>query len=394
VATTVFLHPQSLFYFDAVVGAPNATYLAGHSVMDTEIYRLDVTDASGALDPAVLSGTITGEVVDAMIQEGGRIVLATHGSDGNGRIRVCEIEGGADFGGALSIGPNIFSQLGQQPAGEIRSLHSDGRFIYFSWPNLDSSSTGCGRLDLQTAVQPLVFAYATDQMAPTQGDVNRVYFDNASDQVWLVVAGVGLYGTVGPTSYMDTNYLDSGRIRFGLIDPKVFARLELRCLPRPGTSITILVTNDQDLVDGPYVYSDGGPGPVAPFELNLAPAEWVDLRISLTATVAGLAPQLTWYKLGAVPLASSAEQVIVSIILRDEVRADPSDQAPVIAFNVEEEIAYLTDLARNRKVVVYQTGSTIETLYVNNLEQKPDRWDYGNRHLEGIANVELRTMGG
>jgi hypothetical protein len=395
----LFTHPQgAAFDWDSIVGAPNAAYMAGHVGYSAEIYRTDVRDATGTLTAPVLAGSIVNERVTAMLTEAGYVILATQFSDGVGRLRLCQIVNPLYVtGGALQIGPNIFSQLGQQPTSAINALATVGRFVYFSWANLDSTCTGVGRFDLSTFTQPNIPAYATDQMAGTssgvvQGPVLGIVPDAASNQLWFAVSGAGVYGTTGPTSFMRENYLDTGRIRYGLVDPKVLAKLDFHCNPIPGTTITALPTHDDGTTGTLRSYTAGGTGPTVPYGMDHKTVEWADLRFTFTDDSAGHPPVLTWWKLQVIPAPGAVEQIVVTIIMRDRVRAGPEESAPLQDFDVEYEIAFLRALAASRQIVTYQTGSTAEDVYVDNIEQQPDRLSYGNRHMEGHLAVEMRTL--
>lgn len=397
--TTIFTHPQgAAFDYDDIIGAPNATYIAGHVGYTAEIYRTDVKDATGALSVPILSASILNERVTRMCWEAGYVILATQQNDGVGRIRMAQIQNPLYVtGGSLLVGPDMFSQLGQRPTGAINALAPNGRFLYFSWANLDGVSTGAGRLDLSTLTQPGVPAYATDQMAgeagaAVQGAVLDIVADAGSGQLWLAVSGAGIYGTTNAaSSFMAGAYLDTGRIRFGLLDPKVFSQIDLRCAPTTGTTIKLTTTSDDGTVGAPLIYDDSGTGPAQPLTLDQLVGEWIDVRIELVDS-GTVTPVLLWWVLKAIPVPGALQQIIVAVILRDQVAAHPGDQAPTIPFDVEAEIQFLNSLVASRQIVPYQTGFELRQVYVNNLEEIPDKLVLGNRHFEGLVKVELKTL--
>lgn len=394
---TLFTHPQASFVWDHIHGAPNAVYLAGHLSYSAEVYRTDVRDATGALTAPLLSGAITNERVTAMLYEGGYIILATQGPDAVGRIRLCQIVNPLyTTGGSLIVGPDMFSQLGQRPAGSIDALHSVGRFIYFSWMNLDSTCTGTGRLDLSTFTQPLVPAYASDQMAgvtgtTVQGAVLDIVYDAASGQLWFAVSGVGVYGS-SATAFMQENYLYSGRIRFGLLDLKVMGQLNMRCQPLTGTTITLTVATDEDTNLATVACVGGNDTPTLPVGLPHSVAEWSEIEVVMTDS-GGVSPVMLWWVLSALAVPPAIEQIVLCLLLYDLVRTGPADEDTETPFDVEAELDYLRGLAASHSIVSLQTGSRIEDVYVNNVEIKPDRLARGNRHWIGEVNVECKTLG-
>lgn len=395
--TTLFTHPQTSFVWDLILGAPNAAYLVGHLAFSSEIYRTDVRDATGALTAPVLSGSIINERVTAACVEGGYVILATKLNDNAGRIRLCQIVNAfSAAGGALAIGPNIFAQLSQKPTQPIDALTPTGRFVYFSWPNLDGTCTGVGRFDISTATQPLVPAYATDQMAGNaagivQGRVLAVVFDAANNQLRFAVSGKGVYGTTGPLSFMKENYLRTGRLRFGLLDTKVVAQLQARMAPLPDTMATLTVALDStaNLVT---LDVDGGAGELRPTKLPHSTGEWAELTIELDDDDSGNSGELWWWVVSAIPVPSALEQIVACIIMEDKVWAGTSERSPKQRFDVEAELSYLRGLCRSRTIVSYQTGSKIEDVYVNNVEELGQQMSPDNRHLESRVNVEMKTL--
>lgn len=393
----LFTHPQSTWTWDVVVGAPNAVYMAGHNGYSSEIYRTDVRDATGTLTAPISSATLIDERVTAAIAEAGYIILATKRADEVGTIRLCAIINSfTSTGGSLDIGPGMFSQLGQKPTGPIDALYSTGRFVYFSWKNLDSTCTGTGRLDLQTFTQPRVPAYATDQMAgvtgaTVQGAVLGLVVDSLYGQTWFAVSGVGVYGTTAST-YMDANYLYSGRIRYGILDPKVLSSAFLRCETAASTETKMHIMLD-DGTELAVVIVDGDTGPESPIVLTDNKVEWCEVEITMTSHTS-TAPVLDWWVLSGIPVPGSTEQIVLAVILRDIVYVGPSETQTSVEVDVDNELDYLRTLRSSRTITTLRMGDRLESVYVNDIiQQEPERFSPYNDHFEGLVLVELRTVG-
>ena len=391
--TNLYTHPLGTnFAWQNVVAAPNAAYLLGTAGQASMIYRTDVTDATGALSKPVLAGSVDGEKVLAGHFQGGTIAFGFAVQGGSmGQIRVAQIAAN----GGLVMGPGIVSDYLPSP---VYATDAFGEFVYFGWSNYDGSNTGQGRIDLFTATDQggTVFAYASDLMYPGQGVVRSCLQYNQLRM--FTVDGVGLVCEEHPASTVPiSGTLQTGRIRFGMLDLKQFANLDAfwDALPA-GTSVAI----DAAFDDGGNVNvftndTDGSMGPGGRVGLPTGRHEWVELTITLTGTCGAdhITPVLRWWLLRAVPVTSSAERIIDAIILRDVVNNRGNDVTGIdIDYTVEAELEYLRGLATTKEVITRQIGDTSEDVYVVNVTEQPDRWSWDNSTLEGLVYVETRTL--
>lgn len=399
--TIVFQHPQDSFIWGQVLGTPSATLLCGHTGGDVELYSIATTDASGTLDPAILRLSIPAESFDCAVLEANVLILSTHPASGEARLRLVEA-GSSASDTHLTLGPIIFPDTGQRPSGRIQTLISTGRFVYFGWSNFDEVCTGTGRLDLSTFTSPLVPAYASDQMAgdsttAVQGAVTGLAWDDLSESLYVAVSGKGLYGT--SSTFMADNWLDTGRIRFGLLEPKVFTSFKLACELVAGTSITVTDSRDDGRTETIVTYMTDGTGTGTLVSMDHTPAQWIELRIVFTASSLPASPVLDTWSLYGFAVPEQVQKILVPVILNEYVYRDASEQTVEFRFDVNLEVDFLEALAGTGSIVAYTEGARTYTVTVENVEPRatdmhPLRWNSTTSALEGLYFVTLKTIVG
>lgn len=399
--TIVFQHPQDSFIWGQVIGTPSATLLCGHTGGDVEIYSIATTDATGDLDPPILRLSIPNESFDCAVLEANVLILSTFPASDEARLRLVEA-GSSASDTHLTLGPIIFPDDAQRPDGRIRALTSTGRFVYFGWSNFDTVCTGAGRLDLSTFTSPLVPAYASDQMAgdsttSVQGDVTAIAWDDSSESLYLAVSGKGVYGT--SSTFMADNWLDTGRIRFGLLEPKVFTSFKLACDLVTGTTITITDERDDGRTETVVTYNTDGTGTGTLLSMDHTPAQWIELRIVFGASATPESPVLDTWSLYGFPVTEQVMKILVPVILNDTVFHDAGEQSVPLPFDVNAEVDFLEALAGSGSIFTYREGVRTYTAMVENVQPRateghPLQWNSVTSALEGLYFVTLKTIVG
>jgi hypothetical protein len=91
----------------------------------------------------------------------------------------------------------------------------------------------------------------------------------------------------------------------------------------------------------------------------------------------------------AIPASEETMQILVPLRLYEKEQT-PLGPSKTVAFL--EELMFLMNLSNTKEVVTYQEGLVAYSVYVNNLEVNPDRWNSMDHNLEGICMVELHTV--
>jgi hypothetical protein len=125
------------------------------------------------------------------------------------------------------LSPNILQPVTQP----VTAIVGDGRYVWFAWNNYDGSSTGLGKLDLQTNINgdALAPAYASDLMVTGQGLINSLDWDPNLNIPIMAVASLGVYGPYATneggnlivSQYVPSGSFYSGVFDYGLSDPKI-----------------------------------------------------------------------------------------------------------------------------------------------------------------------------
>ena len=163
--------------------------------------------------------------------------------------------------------PNVIQPLSQP----VTAIIGDGRYIWFSWNQYDTQSTGLGRLDLGTfiAQDPLAPAYASDVMVPYtgsyaygtgQGMINSLVWDPVRNLPVMAIGGKGIYApkatnvnglmTVVPANgntYVASGSITSGYFDYGIPDAKVGFGFAYNAVNPTGCSVAATVISDPDM---------------------------------------------------------------------------------------------------------------------------------------------------
>lgn len=213
-----FTHADTGFEWKAIAEGLAHIYAAGTAGNKSTIYRIAVVADGSTLAAPVVAGRLPdGETIVTMF---GYLSTLFIGTTQGVRVAAQSSNGDLTIGGLI-------------PCGQVNQFAGWGRFVWFSWTNYDATSTGVGRLDLGslTDVENLVFAYASDLMAATQGAVEGVAVLNGT--VGFGVSGSGVW--VPSTSKVASGQVFSGRINYAVTTEKIAVRTEVSAVG-PGTS--------------------------------------------------------------------------------------------------------------------------------------------------------------
>lgn len=376
----VFSHPNIYYSWDGVQGAPNGSYVWGHAGDHSEIYLISVVDATGQLASPVYAGELPfGETINDIVFYGGILGISTSGGFRLGNVTS---QGGVVTGPLIRI------------AGGCKDLAFNGRFAWAGWTNFDTASTGLVRFDLARFTFPLTPAYASDLMATAQGTVTGVAFTPyGGGYAVFAVDGVGVF--IPSANYVPSGTLDSGVIRFGVIDPKLLAFLDLRHEPLPqGASIVASVMLDDGTVSAGATSSTvNAVGPGAPVALNDPSSENPHVILTLNrGTTPTTTPVLHRWLLKGLPTPVPIDTIRVPLIIEETVDTIVGD-GDQVRYNTLDEFVFLKSLVSSRQVVTYQEGGRQERVYIEALEIKPQRWNSDRSFFEGIIVAQLKTLG-
>jgi hypothetical protein len=199
-----------------------------------------------------------------------------------------------DDSGNLTIGPLLWEAA-------VHGFTARGTFIWAAVASdeFDTDTSGAYRIDLSTELEPLRYPYATDLIALTGDDVtNAVAFWD--DLLLMGCDGGGFQEDI--TDFLDDGWLQTSRIRFGTLEPKVYKLLRVRADELDSAFIVSIIPPDGTTHTVVGYAAGQTPGTTDVGLPNLGSVDYVSLRFDLESTGDNLTSVVTsGYQLKALP---------------------------------------------------------------------------------------------
>lgn len=304
--TPVYTHPNAAWVWTGIAEGPDAIYASGYAGGRSVVVRLTV-DTQGAIPTLTHASTVAelpaGELIHAVYG-----YLGTFLAMGTSRgVRVALV--GAN--GVLEVGPLV------ETPEPVKALTGAGNFIYAGYTNgHGDGSSGLLRLDLGNQLPSGLPAYAPDLNAHVSGAGTGVATRGASDVLALAVDGHGLYET-HPTDRETSGSLQTYRIRYSTLWPKLFKRLSLRAAP-PFVGTIGVSTVDQTGAEVALATVAPTLDPTQDLAINFpeSPQQYLALKFTLTGTGTS-GPTVVGYQLKAVPGGPRPRQIVIPVYCFD-----------------------------------------------------------------------------
>lgn len=348
-------------------------YAAGSAGDTSRIYRFTVKDDGTGLTVPVVAATLpTGETVTDLYGYLGFLVIGT--------------SKGVRFATAGASGDLTLGALVPTP-GPVYCLDAADRFVWFGWSNFDLTSSGLGRFDLQVISDGLAPAYASDLMATAQGTVRGMALVGSRRVFTVDAVGVFVEST---GAKVDTGYVTSGQIGYGISDAKVPLAVDLKHAPLPaGTSIVVSLSLDR--AGATTIGSSATTGSVGPAEsisTGSRRCEEAELTITLNAS-AGVGPTLNRWTLLSYPAPVGASIFVLPLILATTVRTFRDTE---YAMDPAVEYEFLRALNRSREVFTVQVGPATFDGTLEEFTWLPERLTPDQRFWDGTFIAKIRRI--
>jgi hypothetical protein len=367
----LFPHPNTNFTWVGFAGGQNHIYAAGFSGTTSLIYKTIIkADASALETPTIAAQLPEGEVVTALDSYLGYVLIGTTtgfrfaSSDGDGN---------------LVIGPLIL-------VGQVDAFASQKQFVWFSYKNIDSTSTGLGRMDISRQVSTNQPAWASDLMVTGQGAIPCI--NMYGTRPVFTVTSKGVYAEHA-TNLVASGTLDTGLFRWGVIDPKFVPKWDLHTEALNG-SVTLSISPDKAGYTAIGIASTEG---TSASTFNGLEPYIVDVEVRLTLTPkAGLllGPVVNRWMGRAYAAPFRSEIFSVPLLLHKRVNVRGRDYF----FDVEDELERLRLLVSAPSVISYQENNSKYSVIVENIQwkpadspQSPNEWDW-----DGTCVIIMRSV--
>ncbi len=309
--TALYEHPTPGWVWTSIAESPTAIYAAGYSGVTGGIYKFTVSADDGGLP------TLTGGIVTAVLPTG-EVPHAIHGYLGsyiaigtNKGIRVATVGNNGD----LTYGPLIVET--EQP---VYGFASRDRFLWATASgHVAGQFSGTIRVDLGLDISDggLRFAYANDLFHDSStGTVKGISFIGGTDRLAFADQGNVFYAHA--TQRRTTGWLQSSRIRFNTLEPKLYKLLRIRG-PELEGALTVS-TIDQNGSETSILNLTGNPGQE---DLQISqptgPQEFLSLKFTLNRSTlnAALGAAITGYQIKGLPGVARKRQLVIPLLCMD-----------------------------------------------------------------------------
>jgi hypothetical protein len=352
------------FRWTAFGSGPAYIYVAGGTEERTSIFRVRLREDATALEALVEVAQVPrGEHVHVMTPYLQLLLLGT--SKG---VRLA-----LPSGDSLAVGPLIETDA------PVLDMDPSGRYVWFTWPRIDSDETGLGRLDLAHFTDELTPAYAADISLPGQGTPYGVTrFDGelhfAIDDVGIVRQNVGVPRSSG--------YLEVGKVTYGLPDDKVFRTFQVR---REGVGV-VRARIWLDGAEDPALdrtCPSGNKGPL--WVIDEGRGERALIRLDLSQN-----PLVTRWMLRALPTPGRTDAMALPLDLRQTVLDLRGSERN---YDVRSEVERLREMVEGGDPVTVQVFGETLTCTFDQLQEGPGlKMDRDKTYMEGVYTAVLRTL--
>ena len=253
-------HLDSTFVWNDVVGGQTHIYASGNSGNSGEIWKIPFDGSPTSTNNGTLLPDLSSSSVNATLPDGER-VNAIHFYLGylvvgtNKGVRICPV----NVNGDLTLGPLLV-----ETSYGINGFTERGTYIYAATKAKDSLENINGiliRIDLSQQFDDGTFAYAYDleyESTPDSSDCTEVY--NIDSRLVMVIQENGNAGELQvehTTDKRSSGWLQTGKIRYGTIEPKFFRYVNVQCTTGQGDTIVVATIDKNGLENSIVTLSEG-----------------------------------------------------------------------------------------------------------------------------------------
>jgi hypothetical protein len=375
--TLIFQHPDPNMVWSAFAAAPTGIYVGGNVSDRGEIRHTWVRDDGAAFVAPVVAGEFINERVLSLATAGNNLLIGT--SAGFRYSPIDNQNTGLDFGPVVS------------DVGAVNQIITDNvlseTFAWFTWSNIQSGISGLGRIRVARFTEPKVPAYASDIYSVSGG--TALTAASLSGRRYFGISGEGFFGATA--NFVASGTISTGRIRYGMLDTKVFVDLQWRTASMPaGGRIYATVVFDNGAIVVTEAQESTSSTSSTVNSLGPVSAEWAEVTFTFERpTNQTQCPTFRAWVLRSVPAPELVQKFLVPIRLSHKVLPP---RGPIQGVHSEEELEFIAALVQSQQIVKYQEGSTSFDVHVVNYEVQGVDWDSTGHHFETVTLIELHSI--
>jgi hypothetical protein len=377
-------HINPSFEWNVIEGGNRFIYAAGYANSNSEIWAVPfdvdtlIPDPAGAVQVAQLP---QGEIVKAMQFYLGYLVIGT-----NKGIRIAQVA----ENGSLILGPLLI-----ETDYEVTGFTADNNYIYASTTVMGTSVTNAIliRIDLSSQFDDGTFAYAYDLQyeSSTNSTGENVLF--AQDRLHIITSTQ--IQTEKLSQKRSTGWLETGKIRYGIIEPKFFRYINVQCTTGQGDTIGVYTIDENGVENSLSILSAGLSNQDILISTPSTKQEFMSFKFVLNnATEDQNVPKLEAYQIKATP-AQRRQRLYQYPLSCFDNEMDKYNSLFGYSGRAMEYIQRMEALEETGKFVNikdYRTGEQylgiIEEVMFSN-ESSPDK---DNNGFGGILKITVRKM--
>jgi len=239
--TNLKTHINPSWIWNDATASPGPVYISGNGGNNGEIWKVLFDETTNTLDMAGATMVLSlpdGELVNTIHFYLGYLAVGT-----NKGVRICQVNANGD----LVMGP-----LFVETSYSVNGFTERGSYLYAA-TKIDEGANTNGiliRIDLSQQFNDGTFAYAYDleyqsALDGDDSDCTEVYSltdSDGNDRLVMVIQEDGAAGELQAehtTNYRTSGWLQTGKIRYGTVEPKFFKYLQTRGLVATNDNIAV-----------------------------------------------------------------------------------------------------------------------------------------------------------
>jgi len=304
---SAFEHPDAGFRFTGFTEVSAAILAVGNAISRGAIIRF-ILNTDGTI-PTLNAGAVVLQLPSGEVPHSAFGYLGAYVAIGTNKgVRIAS----SDETGSLTYGPLLF-----ETEAPVRSWSANDTFLWCTVSRGIDGDSGLYRIDLSTQVAELRFAYATDLNVDDITDCNVVAHLGSTDLMVFATAA-DLY-IEDSANLALSGYLQTGRVRFGTLEPKLFKLLTVRGPALLGP-LSFTVLDQIDAESGSHTFALA----VSPGDEDVmiahptGPQDFVSIKFTLQrGVVTTTGAQFTAYQLKALPSTRRQRMIQLPLLCYD-----------------------------------------------------------------------------
>jgi hypothetical protein len=392
--TTLKTHLNSSWVWNDATASPGPIYISGNAGNNGEVWQISFDETTNAIDMPGAQQVLSlpdGETINKIQYYLGVLALGT--SKG---LRICPI----NVNNQVTLGPLLYE------ASAINGFTVADKYIYAATTINNEAGTythGClVRVDLSTQFDDGTYAYAYDleyRSSLNTSPINSQAVDvqKIGDRIVMVIKQAGYNGLriESATAKRNTGFFTTGKIRYGIVEPKFFRYINVQCTTGEGDTIQVYTINKIGTEVGIATLSEGLSNQDVFISDPSTKQEWISFKFVLNnVTTDQDLPVLEAYQIKATPATRRQRlyQYPLSCYDNEMDRFNSTFGYSGRSLEYIQRIEYIEETGKFVNVTDYRTGEQFEGVieevrFIN--ESSPDKNSSG---FGGLLLVTVRKL--